>query len=155
MLFHLCKQYGAQFRRPLPSQDYRERVLPDRHFYPRRSCVLALSPSGCVGIEWGSVAPSRSFSRQFFGLLKVLQLHCLAERTILTKLSYLAALHSQGLHSSMGNRNEAEKIRFMLLRLSSFLVHYRTSMMSDDCGGMAETRTFFKVHISIVMLCVS
>ena len=141
----MSKQYGAHFRRPLPPKSYRDRVLPDRQFYPRRSCVLALSPSGCVGLEWGSVAPSRSFGRHFFGLLLVLQRHCLAEHTMLTKLSYLAAWRSQGLHAALGSVTETEKMRFMLLRLSSFLVHYRTSMMSDDCGGMAETRTFFKV----------
>lgn len=144
-LFHLSKQYGAHFRRPLPPKSYRDRILPDRQFYPRRSCVLALSPNGCVGLEWGGVAPSRSFGRHFFGLLLVLQRHCLAEHTMLTKLSYLAAWRSQGLHAALGSVTETEKMRFMLLRLSSFLVHYRTSMMSDDCGGMAETRTFFKV----------
>jgi hypothetical protein len=144
-LFHLCKQYGSQYRRPVPSSSYRARFMSDRQFFPRRTCVLALSPSGCVGLEWGCVTPARSFARPFFGLLLTLRLHCLAEHTTLSRLSYLAALHSQSLHNALGNVAETEKIRFLLLQIASFLVHYRTSMMSDDCGGMAETRQFFKV----------
>jgi hypothetical protein len=41
-------------------------------------------------------------------------------------------------------RGESQRARFELTRLTSLLVHYRTSMASDDCGGSAEARKQFK-----------
>jgi hypothetical protein len=145
-LFHTRKQYGSAFRRPVPSDEYAELFVPDETWRVRRNCVLSVAAGGAVGIEWGGLSPMRSFSSQFFGPFLLLKRHCLSERVALEKLSYLAALHSQGLsRSSDLGRAESQKVRFELTRLTSLLVHYRTSMASDDCGGSAEARKQFKM----------
>ncbi len=145
-LFHIRKQYGSTFRRPVPSAEYAAQFVPDETWRVRRNCVLSVAAGGVVGIEWGGVSPMQSFATQFFGLFLLLKRHCLAERVALEKLGYLAALHSQALSRSADlSRAESQKVRFELTRLTSLLVHYRTAMASDDCGGSAEARKQFKM----------
>ena len=144
--FHIRKQYGSNFRRPVPSDDYSALFVPDETWRVRRNCVLSVAAGGAVGIEWGGVSPMQSFSNQFFGLFLLLKRHCLSERVALEKLGFLAALHSQGLSRTTDlGRAESQKARFELTRLTSLLVHYRTSMASEDCGGSAVARKQFKM----------
>ncbi len=144
--FHIRKQYGSNFRRPVPDDKYAALYVPDETWKVRRNCVLSMAAGGAVAVEWGGTSPARSFATQFFGLFLVLKRHCLSERVALEKLSFLAALHSQGLsRSSFGSVAESQKVRFELMTLTSLLVHYRTAMASDDCGGGAEARKQFKL----------
>lgn len=111
-------------------------------------CAVQMSLDGIVAVESDMLSEAQSHVRQFMGIFRLLTIHCLSERWVLEKLSYLVAVRSSELPatSAAGRVTVPEKdgIRHSLITLAKDLALYRSSMASEDCGGRHEYYSFFK-----------
>ena len=138
-LWHVRKGYGSQLRRPLPDAEYAEQFLPDQTVCLRGRIFVSSASTGSVCIETGGATSHRA---TWEGQWLVLRRHQLAELATVERLLYLTAIHSQELSRAAGAH---PAVREELTRLSAELLHYRSTMASEDCGGPAEARLFFKM----------
>jgi len=145
LAFHISRQYGSINRPSRPDDAYLARYTRDQVLKPRANRLIRIAREGVFALQWGN---GRTFMKQMMTVYAILSRHCLSERVILEKLSYLAALRSQNLPSpgerSSMSISEKDQIRRELMELATMLVKYRSSMASDDCGGRSEFREFFQ-----------
>jgi hypothetical protein len=142
-LFHIRRAHGAHNMRPVPSAAYLERFSSDQNLYLSEKFVISGAREGVFALEWGrhvQLGTEHRRATQFMGLLLELNVHCLSERLTLERLSFFAALQSvQSVDSA------TKHARISHTHLCSMLIQFRTSMASDDCGGSADARAFFKM----------
>ena len=114
----------------------------------KENIVVGLSREGVFGLVW-DVRNKKTFFKQFFGIFKLLSLHCLSERVTLEKLLFLAALQSQNLPGSGASGKldlrKKEMNRREIVDLAVMLVKYRSCMSSEDCGGRPLLGEYFHI----------